>query len=628
MCGIVGYVDYSNINQLDILDKMMLTLKHRGPDSSERWVKQFNNMLSVGLGHLRLSILDLSENGKQPMQYENLVIVFNGEIYNFKELKKELVSLGYSFFSNSDTEVFLKAFHHWNTECVNHFTGMFAATIFDIQDQKLYLIRDRTGVKPLFWYKNNGLFMFSSELKAFHKHPGFKKEINIDALALFFKYGYIPQPHSIFKNTFKLEAGHILIYDLKSCIIKDKTYWDVEFFYNQPKLDISESEAIEETERILTSSFNYRMVSDVPVGVFLSGGYDSTAVACLLQNSISSRLKTFTIGFDDEKYNEALHAKEVAKRLNTDHTEFFCKEKELLEILPLLPNIYDEPFGDISTIPTILLSKIAREQVKVALSADGGDETFGGYNKYTRIGRRKALIEKLPKALLPLLSRLLKNKHLINVITQIGMYNAKERISSWSENITTNEKLIISNSTHFLINDLNKLFKKDYNKSETCFDSSIDQDWLTNIMAIDYKTYLPDDILVKIDRATMSVSLEGREPMLDNKIIEFAARLPNQLKIFNGNKKYILKQIVHKYLPKEIMERPKMGFGVPLTNWLNTYLKDYLHYYLDSERIEQEDILSGRYVKEITNNFLVKKYSPYRIWLLLVFEMWYEKWMK
>jgi len=384
MCGVVGFIDFKKKTDEEILKKMTDVIHHRGPDDSG-YCYMMKSMAAVGFGHRRLSILDLSKHGHQPMSFDVLTIVYNGEVYNFQEIKKELESDGMSFDSNSDTEVILKSFSKWGVKAVDKFVGMFAFSIFDQSTNKCYIFRDRSGVKPLYYYKKDGLFLFGSELKSFHEHPNFKKEINFDALAQFLQYGYILQPNSIFKDTYKLKAGHYLEISLDKNRIEEKKYWDVYDFYTKPKLDIGENETIRECENILKKAFNYRMVSDVPVGIFLSGGYDSSIVTALIQANSSSKINTFTIGFHEKGYDEAPYAKKVADYLGTNHTEYYCTQDDAKDILPKLVDIYDEPFGDNSTIPTILVSQLAKKDVSVALSADGGDEIFAGYSKHETI---------------------------------------------------------------------------------------------------------------------------------------------------------------------------------------------------------------------------------------------------
>lgn len=348
------FINFKTNSNIVVLDKMVSTLHHRGPDDRGGEVFNYNEAM-IGLGHTRLSIMDLSPAGHQPMHFEHLSIVFNGEIYNFKEIKNELFTLGHQFKSESDTEVILHAFLEWGKTCVSKFNGMFVFVIFNKLSLEVTIIRDRAGVKPLFYYWKDGLFLFASELKAFHQHPRFEKKINENALHQYMDFGYVPTPYCIFENCGKLEPGHILTFSTSKKSFEITKYWDVNDFYRLPKLNISYNEAKEEVEKILLSAFEYRMVADVPVGVFLSGGYDSTAVAAMLQSSRSEKLRTFTIGFE-EGNNESPFAKEIANFIGTDHNEFYCTTKEAQEIIPSLPFFYDEPFADSSAIPTILVS--------------------------------------------------------------------------------------------------------------------------------------------------------------------------------------------------------------------------------------------------------------------------------
>jgi len=630
MCGIAGFCDFTKKSDKQILVKMTDVLYHRGPDDSGYSFYE-NEFANIGLGHRRLSILDLSPRARQPMIFDNLAIVYNGEVYNFKEIRKELEKYGYIFSSDSDTEVILKAYHKWGINAIHKFNGMFAIAIYDSKKKKLILIRDRTGVKPLYWYYKNGLFMFASELKSFHEHPDFIKEINVDALALFFQYGYILQPYTIFNNCFKLKAGHYLELDLKTRKITEIKYWDVVDFYNKSKLNISESEAIEEIEKILKSAFEYRMISDVPVGIFLSGGYDSSAVTAILQIDRTEKLKTFTIGFYENKYNEAYYAKKIAEYLGTEHTEYYCTQKDAQELLSFLPEIWDEPFGDSSNIPTILVSKLAKNNVKVCLSADGGDEIFGGYDKYTQSLKYKKIFSKIPFSnTLIMAMEMIDPKFLVGINK---IYNFSNRYEKLKTLLMANDEIemMCGVTYYFHPSEVVKLLGK-IATVKTFFDDkillSLHNDPIDKMMAIDYKTYLSDDILTKVDRGTMSVSLEAREPFLDYRIIEFVSQLPSNYKIRNGEKKYLLKKIVHKYVPKEIIDRPKMGFSIPLNEWLGDALKKYVLEYLRSEKVSKTEVLNVVEVERIKRQWIENtNYNANKIWLILVFMMWYEKWM-
>jgi asparagine synthase (glutamine-hydrolysing) len=624
MCGISGFCDFKKKSNKHTLVNMTDVLHHRGPDDSG-YSFYGNDYANIGLGHRRLSILDLSTHGHQPMAYKSLEIVYNGEVYNFKEIRVELEKYDYIFESDSDTEVILKAYHKWGIKAVDRFNGMFAISIYDKENEKLIFIRDRAGVKPFYYYWKNDLFLFASELKSFYEHDDFKKDIDLDSVALFLQMGYIPQPHSIFKNTYKLKAGHYLELNIKTSKLKIKKYWDVIDFYNMPKLDVSEDEAILKIEELLKSSFEYRMVSDVPVGVFLSGGYDSSVVTALLQHGRKEKLKTFTIGFYEEKYNEAHHAKKVSEYLGTEHTEYYCTQKEAIDVIPTLSEFYDEPFADVSAVPTMLVSKIAKEKVTVSLSADGGDEIFGGYNKYvSKLERQSQIMSNL---------KIFGNKNLNSIARYLQ--NSGLRKDAFFENKVAKlcfedgielQKLIPYFSTPVSNERLIKGYK--YKKMKTSFDDienlNNTLDSFDKMFAIDYKTYMVDDILHKVDRATMSVSLEGREPFLDHRIIEFVSRLPSDIKIKNGDKKWLLKQITHKYLPKKIMDRPKMGFGIPVEEWLKNELKNYVEECLSEKN---ESVLDGKELENIKRLFFLGRVNYQLVWNILIFQMWHKRWM-
>ena len=638
MCGISGFIDFNNQSTQNILQVMTDAMAHRGPDGGGYEFFQ-NQTCQVGLGHRRLSIIDLTDTGKQPMQFQHWWMTFNGEVYNYQEIKKELDSLGHQFIGNSDTEVMLHSYAEWGIECVHRFIGMFAFVIYDTQKQEVICVRDRAGVKPFFYYWNEGLFLFASELKAFHQHPHFKKEINTDAVAAFMQYGNVPTPHCIFNHCYKLKPGHYLKFNILPIAIGTtfsiSKYWDVYDSYNKPKLDISFNEAKVETEKILQSAFDYRMVSDVPVGVFLSGGYDSTCVTSLLQKNASTKLKTFTIGVADIGLNEAPFAKEIAKHLGTDHYEYECTEKDALELINNLPYYYDEPFADSSAIPTTLVCKMAKKQVTVALSADGGDEIFAGYNRYDYMMKHGKLLKALPsvvnKGVAGIMDfvpanyiPILKNKY--------NFHNRYEKLKGLLKD-PSHKNVMLSLSQQFNDKQLKELVLKKYESLETAYLSESltknSYSSLVYMMAIDYQTYLVDDILQKVDRASMTVSLEGREPFLDHRIIEFAAQLPDNFKYHKGIKKHILKEITHQYIPKSLMDRPKTGFAIPIEKWLAADLKVQVFYYLNRQTIQSEGIFNADYVEKLVVDFYNgKKEYATKIWYLLMFEMWYRQWMK
>ncbi len=629
MCGISGFIDFSERSSKDDLQAMTDSLIHRGPDDSGYEFFRFNNT-TIGLGFRRLSIIDLSPAGHQPMQNIQTGdwIVFNGEIYNFKEIKHDLIDLGYSFNSQSDTEVILKSYEAWGIKCVDKFIGMFAIALYEPQKNKMIFIRDRAGVKPFYFHWKESLFLFSSELKAFHKHPQFNKVIDQDALSLFFQQGYIPAPYSIFKDTYKLKPGHWLELDLDSKKLTENKYWDIVDAFNKDKLDIPYEIALEETEKLLVSAFNYRMIADVPVGVFLSGGYDSSCVTALLQKSSTQKIKTFTIGFDDKRYNEAQHAKEVAGFLGTDHHEYFCTFKEAMDLIPLLPQICDEPFGDASVIPTTLVSKIARKSVTVALSADAGDEIFAGYPRHLK---SLAYINKF-NAIPAMVSKTLAHLIPTDSGSLVSNNDRRDKLKLTLRNIDSVKRFESINQI-FTSYESGKLVREAPNSLLTSFDESnklADQnDVLSKILATEYKTYLVDDILQKVDRASMSVGLEAREPFVDHRIAEFMARLPTEYKLKDNRQKILLKDIVHKYIPESIMNRPKMGFGIPLEDWMGKDLKDLFMNTMNTKSISDSGVLQPKVVEHMVNTFMSGKLEQFqRIWLVFVFQQWYQYWME
>lgn len=634
MCGISGFIDFNQQSSVDVLIKMTDTLYHRGPDESGYEFFQ-TNTFQIGLGHRRLSIIDLSETGKQPMKFEDLWVTFNGEVYNYSEIKTELINLNHQFLGHSDTEVILHAFAEWGISCIEKFIGMFAFVIYDTKSEEIYCVRDRAGIKPFYYYWKDGLFLFASELKAFHQHPQFKKEINLDSVAAFMQFGNVPTPHCIFNHCYKLKSGHYLKFSLHTSQISTHKYWDVYDAYNKPKLDISFIEAKQETEKILKSAFDFRMVSDVPVGVFLSGGYDSACVAALLQKDRTERLKTFTIGVPDIGLNEAPYAKDVAKHLGTEHYEYQCTQAEALELITDLPYYYDEPFADSSAIPTTLVCKMAKKQVTVALSADAGDEIFAGYNRYDYMMKHGKRLNQLPKFIRKGMSGIMNVVPSDKIPVFKNKYNFHNRYEKLKGllNDPSSKNMMLSLSKQYNESQLKRLMKSGFKNIETDYLSdALHQDYhspLSYMMAIDYQTYLLDDILQKVDRASMTASLEGREPFLDHRIIEWAAQLPDNYKYNKGTKKHILKEIVYQYIPKELMDRPKMGFAIPIENWLMFDLKDKVLYYLDDEKIIEQGILNVDFIREIKLNFYSgKKELANKLWYILMFQMWYEKWMK
>lgn len=631
MCGVAGFADFNRTSSEEILKNITDTIQHRG--SGEGYYFANGPEAQIGLGHRRLSIIDLSECGSQPMYYDGLQIIFNGEVYNFAEIREELEKKGHQFIGHSDTEVILHSYAEWGIEAISQWKGMFAIVIYDEQKQKLIAIRDRAGVKPFYYYWQNGLFLFGSELKAIVAHPKFQKKINRDAVASYLQYGYVSFPHCIYENTFKLSAGHVLNFDLKNREISLQQYWNVYDYYNRPKSEISFGEALSETEKILQKAFNYRMVADVPVGVFLSGGFDSSCVTALLQKDSTEKIKTFTIGSTDKSLDEAPYAKQIAQHLGTDHTEYYCTPKEALDIIPELPYYYDEPFADSSAIPTILVSRLARKKVTVALSADAGDEIFAGYNRYDYLLKYGKKLQGVPKVLRKAVAGVMENVSSESIPYFNKQYNFHSRYQKIRNllNDPSPAEMLKNLSQVFTNAEIEELFLDKVKELPTAHTSNELQtqfyDPLSYMMAVDYQTYMADDILQKVDRATMSVTLEGREPFLDQSIIEWAAQLPNEYKYHDGDKKYIVKQLVYKYIPKEMMDRKKMGFGIPVDKWLNNELKELVQEYLSENKLNEHKLFNTAYVHKTTAGFFGGRTDLYlKIWYLLMFQMWYERW--
>lgn len=632
MCGIAGFVDFKNKSTEEVLARMACAVSHRGPDGQGTWFLE-TPFASIGLGHRRLSIIDLSTAANQPMHYNGLHLIFNGEIYNYNEIREKLIATGHQFKTHSDTEVILHAWEEWGEQAVQQWRGMFAIALYDEKAQELIFIRDRAGIKPFYYYEKDGLFLFGSELKSLTAHTGFEKEIAPEAVASFLQYGYVSHPHCIYKNTRKLPPGYLLRLNLKTKQISATQYWNVFDYYNKPKLQISLPEAIIETEKILIQSFQYRMVADVPVGVFLSGGYDSACVTALLQQNNAEQIKTFTIGTTDKNLDEAVHAKKIAQYLGTNHTEYYCTYKEALAIIPELPFYYDEPFADSSAIPTILVSRLARKSVTVALSADAGDEIFAGYNRYDYISRYGRKLQSMPTPLRKMAAIAMEAVSSENIPffrNQRNFHSRYDKLKNLLHDPSPAE-LLKNLSQVFTQKEIARLFQNPILELQTGHGSrelkEAYYDPLSYMMAVDYRTYMCDDILQKVDRATMSVGLEGREPFLDQHIVEWAAQLPIHYKYFDGQKKYILKQIVHKHIPKPLMERPKMGFAIPIEAWLKTELKELVHEHLSASRVQAHGLFNYQAVAALKDAFLGGRSEKYlKIWYLLMFQMWYQKW--
>lgn len=640
MCGFAGTLGYSGCDE-NSLRRMVATLYHRGPDDQGVW---FDQGAAIGLAHARLSILDLSASGHQPMSSANrrYVIVFNGEIYNHIKLRDELEQAGkvLDWRGHSDTETLLGCFHAWGIEAtLQKSVGMFTFAVWDKKTHTLTLARDRVGEKPLYYGWQGDTFLFGSELKALKAHPAFGAEIDRDALAAFMRYSYIPAPQSIYRGIYKLLPGTMLSVqvDMRNRL-KPVPYWSLLGAARQglqAPFTGSDTEALQELKARLSEAVALQQISDVPIGAFLSGGIDSSTIVALMQAQSTRPIRTFTIGFDDLQFNEAVHARAVARHLGTDHTELYVTPEEARGVIPQLPMLYDEPFGDSSQIPTYLVSQLARRSVTVSLSGDAGDELFGGYNRYT--WTRKLL--KVPAPLRRMLACLLgalSSTQLDRVYSAMQpMLPSSLRVRMPGDKAHKLSQILAMNSSAAIYQRLVSAWQYPdtvvlggqglMNLSRT-WDELTDFDAPEyRMMALDSLTYLPDDILCKVDRAAMGVSLETRVPFLDHRVVEYAWRLPLHMKIRDGQSKWILRQLLYKYVPKELIERPKMGFGVPIDEWLRGPLREWAESLLKESRLLQEGYFSPAPIRQKWVEHLSGKRNwHYQLWNVLMFQAWLE----
>lgn len=621
MCGICGFVSKQNIT-LEQLKKMNDIMYHRGPDDSGEEIFQMKDGCQMGMAQRRLSIIDLSPLGHQPMHSadKRVSVVFNGEIYNFAELREELT--GYPFRSSCDTEVIIAAYLKWGIDCIQRFNGMFAICLYDRETDDIYLVRDRIGKKPLYYEIDGENLIFASELKPLMARDGFQKKIRQDVLSRFLFQQYINAPDSIFENVYKLEPGSILKFRYGK--VKVWKYWDVkEVYHSMQEHPVTDYEqAKQELKGLLKKAVSDRMIADVPLGAFLSGGYDSSLMTAIAQEHAAEPVKTFSIGFNEERYNEARYAKEVADYLGTRHTELYIDEKEMFDLVESIPAYYDEPFADSSQIPTMLVSKLARQDVTVALSGDGGDEFFCGYNIYENVRqaqmldllggmtygacnlpgfRQMGLMEKLPFRV-----RVIAGNRNKETKTQFGAGNYVVRAG----------RMVLGEGLpcHYPVESAYQV-----------------KDWQIRRMLLDMDTYLPGDILCKVDRASMKYSLEARCPILDKDVMEYSFRLSHRMKYEKGNKKRILKDIAYEYIPKQLLDRPKVGFGVPLDKWLRGPLKEQLMDMCSRDYLKKQGIFDADFVAGMIEDYMRTgdggpatgaNYSKLS-WSFFTFQQWY-----
>ena len=621
MCGICGYISKKYIDD-NILQKMNNSMVHRGPDDEGIYVTERENGY-LGLAQRRLSIIDLSQAGHQPMFSEDgsVAIVFNGEIYNYREVKHKLRDK-YNFISECDTEVIIAAYLIYGKDFLRHLNGMFAIALYDFRSEELIIARDRIGKKPLYYYNRDNVFIFGSELKPIMLHPEFEKNIKRDIIARYMYQGYINAPDTIFENTHKLEPGMVLIY--KNGHVKKERYWELteRYFQLSKELIKDYGEAKNGLSKLLFESVNQRMIADVPLGTFLSGGIDSSLVTAIAQRNSSKAIKTFSIGFKEKHYDEAVYSKEIANYIGTEHTELYIDESEMLELVESIPLYFDEPMADSSQIPTMLVSKLAREKVTVALSGDGGDELFCGYDRYDTVLKFQK-IDKLAGLVNRLISfPIVRNIDLLSNLS-VGVQMAIENRNEGRKTQLGYDKFI---------NQIYSLIKGNSNEVLYNIEENLSiSNWQQRLMLIDLLTYLPGDILAKIDRASMKYSLESRCPLLDYKTIEYSFSLPHKFKYSNGEKKYILKDILYDLIPFELLNRPKKGFSVPINKWIGTVLFKKLLQFSEKKKIEIQGIFNYDALQEIiknigvsnSNNKSILAYSKI-LWHFYVFQAWYS----
>jgi len=629
MCGVTGFIDIrqnkKSYDSKKIIENMTDTLKSRGPDDKGIWIDKKNNIF---FGHRRLSIIDLSHLGKQPMISHNkrLVIIFNGEIYNFLDLKKDLLKENINFIGNSDTEVLIEAVSNWGIKkTLSKISGMFSFVIWDKKEKILYLARDRLGIKPLYYSFFNGIFFFGSQTKSFLKHPYWKNQISFNALASFFRLGYIPSGQSIFENTSQVLPGHYLIFSNKDKI-KQKCYWSLDKIVKSNENKKKNLNIENEIEYTLNKSVKKHMISDVPIGSFLSGGVDSSLITLLMQKNSTKKIKTFNIGFENKNLDESAYASKIAKHIGTDHHNATFSNKNIIDLVPKLNKIYDEPFADSSQLPTILLSTLTKKKVKVALSGDGGDELFGGYNRYIWAKKIK-LFYNLPYFVRGVVGKSLKiftPKQWERIILKLPFLKnysfPGDKIYKLSDVIQFKN---FSEVYPYLISQwqkedipLNKKFKisklLSFEKKYSILNVS------QQMQLIDIKNYLPDDILTKVDRASMAYGLEVRVPYLEKELVElvWSKNLSNK-----GSKK-ILKNILYKYIPKNLIERPKMGFSIPLEEWLKGPLKEWASDLLQKKELENNYINSKKVIEKWNEHIAGTRNWQYQLWPILIYQSW------
>lgn len=649
MCGLAGFLTATPSDGDTLaraVGRMIAPIAHRGPDDEGVWVAAESGL---ALGFRRLAIIDLSEQGHQPMRSatERFTMVFNGEVYNFEDLRRELEGLGARFRGRSDSEVILAAFEQWGvTASLPRFLGMFAIAVWDARDHVLHLTRDRLGKKPLYVYARDGLVSFGSEIKALVPGPAFDRTIDHDALVSYLRYLYVPAPRTIYRHVRKLEPGRVLsIRDARAPLPDTVPYWSAEEAARRGAADPftgSDDDAVAEADRLIGDAARRRMVADVPLGAFLSGGLDSSTIVALMQAASSRPVRTFSVGFEAGDYNEAPHAARVARHLGTDHTEITLTPDDARGLVPSLPDFFDEPLADPSQLPTYLICREARRELTVAVSGDGGDEVFGGYNRYAFGARLIGPASRMPAAARRLVSagisavrpdgwdrlfqrvgpvlpsslrhrlpgeKLHKVGALLRADSPAGMY--RSLLSAWQDP----RALVLTGD-------------EPSGAVERVFSNGAPLGLVDRMMLADQLTYLPDDLLAKVDRVSMAVSLEVRVPLLDHRVVEFAWRLPARFKIRDGQTKWLLRQVLHRYVPATLVDRPKMGFSVPIDRWLQGPLRGWAEDLLAPERLRRAGILAPGPVRRAWERFKEGRTARGQgLWAILMFQAWHERWI-
>ena len=642
MCGITGFWQTKgtpNSSELTSLIKAMSDkIKSRGPDDEGGWVC---DNAGIALGHRRLSIVDLSPAGHQPMLSAcgRYVIVYNGEIYNAPEIREKILGENpITFRGSSDTEVLLEGCALWGVhDLVRQCIGMFAFALYDRQHKTLTLVRDRLGIKPLYWGIKGQTLFFGSQPKSFRPHPHFNGALNQDIMPTYIRYGYVPAPYSIYQDIRQLEPGHLVViqHDLS---YKQETYWALENHLSSQKAEIPYNTLITDLEHLLSDAVKRRMIADVPLGAFLSGGIDSSLVVALMQKQSAKPIKTFTIGFEEAEYNEAPHAKAVAQHLGTDHHELYLSVTEAADLVTAMPQWYDEPFADSSQIPTYLVSKIARSQVTVSLSGDGGDELFAGYSRYTHGQKIIAYWNFLPSPIKKAQAQVifaLSQQQWSSVCKYAFMGRGPQFAGRRAHKLgkllrQPNEQAIYSSLVSQISQPLSYLNQdKEINTFGTLNPPQDFESLVEYMMYVDTKTYLPNDILTKVDRASMALGLEARVPLLDHRVVEFAQQIPLSQKIIQGQGKAPLRDILAQYVPRELFERPKTGFGIPIHEWLRGRLRDWAEDLLSEKALRDSEVFDVKQVRQLWEGYLKgSNDEAYGLWNFLMFQAWYQEYQQ